>query len=141
MIRNYNTYSKVCTEMFLVNIRSMHILPRVVDAEMKQSKLNLDFIKFTNDLFCIMSMFKSPHSRIVPSCRSRLICINGSLGEMSLSEMGSRAGKPRGFGGYRNPLLLASGGIFFDFSKRRHVLQTLNSAKLGSKNSVRRTAK
>jgi len=64
MIRNYNTYSKVCTEMFLVNVRSLHVLPRVVDPELMQSKLNLDFIKFTNDLFCIMSMLKSPHSRI-----------------------------------------------------------------------------
>jgi hypothetical protein len=35
---------------------------------------------------------------------------------------------------------LASRGIFFEFSVRRHVLQTLNSAKLGSSNSVRRTA-
>jgi len=50
--------------MFLVNVRSTHILPRVVDAELMQSKLNLDFIKFTNDLFCVMSMLKSPHSRI-----------------------------------------------------------------------------
>jgi len=60
----YDTYGKVCTEMFLVNVRSMHVLPRVVDAEPMQSKLNLDFIKFTNDLFCIMSMLTSPHSRI-----------------------------------------------------------------------------
>jgi hypothetical protein len=67
--------------------------------------------------------------------------MNGSLGEMSHSEVGSRAGKPRGFGGYRNPLVLASGGVFFEFSERRHVLQALNSAKLGSTNSVRRTAK
>jgi len=50
--------------MFLVNVRSMHVLPRVVGAELMQSKLNLDFIKFTNDLFCIMSMLKSLHSRI-----------------------------------------------------------------------------
>jgi hypothetical protein len=50
--------------MFLVNVRSVHVLPRVVDAELMQSKLNLDFIKFTNYLFCIMSMLKSPHSRI-----------------------------------------------------------------------------
>jgi hypothetical protein len=49
--------------MFLVNVRSMHVLPRVVDAEPMQSKLNFDFIKFTNDLFCIMFMLKSPHSR------------------------------------------------------------------------------
>jgi hypothetical protein len=42
----------------------MHVLPRVVHAELMQSKLNLDFIEFTNDLFCIMSMLKSPHSRI-----------------------------------------------------------------------------
>jgi hypothetical protein len=46
----YNTYGKVCTEMFLVNIRSMHVLPRVVDMEVMQSKLNLDFMNFTNDL-------------------------------------------------------------------------------------------
>jgi len=39
--------------MFLVNVRSMHALPRVIDAELMQSKLNVDFIKFTNDLFCI----------------------------------------------------------------------------------------
>jgi len=50
-----------------VNVRSMHVLPRVVDAELMQSKLNLDFIKFTNDLICIMSMLKSPHSGIVVS--------------------------------------------------------------------------
>jgi len=50
--------------MFLVNVRSVHVLPRVVDPELMQSKLNLDFIKFTNDLFCIMSMLKSPHNRI-----------------------------------------------------------------------------
>jgi len=50
--------------MFLVNVRSMYVLPRVVDAELMQFKLNLDFIKFTNVLFCIMSMLKSPHSRI-----------------------------------------------------------------------------
>jgi len=50
--------------MFLVNVRSMHVLPRVVDTELMQFKLNLDFIKFTNDLFCIMSMLKSPHSRV-----------------------------------------------------------------------------
>jgi hypothetical protein len=47
-----------------VNVRSMHVLPTVVDAELMQSKLNLGFIKFTNDLFCIMSMLKSPYSRI-----------------------------------------------------------------------------
>ena len=47
-----------------MNVRSMHLLPRVVDAELMQSKLNLDFIKFTNDLVCIMSTLKSPHSRI-----------------------------------------------------------------------------
>jgi hypothetical protein len=57
-------YGKVCTEMFLVNVRYMHTLPRVVNAELMQSKLNLDFIKFTNDLSCITSMLKSPHSRI-----------------------------------------------------------------------------
>jgi len=34
--------------MFLVNVRPMYVLPRVVDAELMQSKLNLDFIKFTN---------------------------------------------------------------------------------------------
>jgi hypothetical protein len=39
--------------MFPVNVRSMHVLPRVVGAELMQSKLNVDFIKFTNDLFCI----------------------------------------------------------------------------------------
>jgi len=50
--------------MFLVKFRSRHVLPRVVDAELMQSKLNLDFIKSTNDLLCIMSMLKSPHSRI-----------------------------------------------------------------------------
>jgi hypothetical protein len=65
---------------------------------------------------------------------------NGSLGEMRLSDIGSRLGKPRGFVGYGNPWVLASSGIFFEFSERRHVLQTLNSAKLGSSNSVRRTA-
>ena len=32
-----------------MNVRSMHVLPRVVDAELMQSELNLDFIKFTND--------------------------------------------------------------------------------------------
>jgi hypothetical protein len=49
MIRGvqYDTYGKICTEMFLVNVRSMYVLPRVVDAEIMQSKLNLDFIKFT----------------------------------------------------------------------------------------------
>jgi len=46
-----------------VNVRSMHVLTRVVDAELMQSKLNLNIIKFTNYLFCIMSMLKSPHSR------------------------------------------------------------------------------
>jgi len=50
--------------MFLVNVRSVHVLPRVVDAELIQSKLNLDFIKFTNDSFCIMSVLKSLYSRI-----------------------------------------------------------------------------
>jgi hypothetical protein len=54
----------MCTEMFLVNVRSVHVLPRVVDAGLMQSKLNLDFVKFANDLFCIMSMLKSLHSRI-----------------------------------------------------------------------------
>jgi len=29
----YETYGKVCTEMFLVNVRSMHVSPRVVDAK------------------------------------------------------------------------------------------------------------
>jgi len=53
-----------------VNVRSMYVLPTVVDAELMQSKLNLDFIKFTNDLFCIMPMLKSPHSRVsVSLCR------------------------------------------------------------------------
>ena len=47
-----------------MNVRSMHVLPRVVDAELMQSKLNLDFIKFTNDLFCIMSTLNSPQNRI-----------------------------------------------------------------------------
>jgi hypothetical protein len=47
-----------------VNVRSMNVMLRVVDAKLMQSKLNLDFINFTNDLFCIMSMLKSPHSRI-----------------------------------------------------------------------------
>jgi hypothetical protein len=42
----------------------MHVLPRVVDAELLQSKLNLDFINFTNDLFCVTSVFKLPHSKI-----------------------------------------------------------------------------
>jgi hypothetical protein len=42
----------------------MHVLPRVVDAELLQSKLNLDFIKFTNDIFCVTSMLKSPHNKI-----------------------------------------------------------------------------
>jgi hypothetical protein len=50
--------------MFLVNVGSMHVLPRVVDAELMQSRLNLDFINFTIVLFCKMSMLKSPHSRI-----------------------------------------------------------------------------
>jgi hypothetical protein len=50
--------------MFLVHVGSMHVLPRVVDVELIQSKLNLDLINFTNYLFCIMSMLKSPHSRI-----------------------------------------------------------------------------
>jgi hypothetical protein len=36
--------------MFLVNVRSMYVLPSVADAELMKSKLNLDFIKFTNDL-------------------------------------------------------------------------------------------
>ena len=55
----YDTYGKVCTELFLVNVRSMHVLPRVVDAEIMQSKLNFGFINFTNALFCIMSMSMS----------------------------------------------------------------------------------
>jgi hypothetical protein len=42
----------------------MHVLPRVVNAELLQSKLNLDFIKFTNDLFCVTSVLKSPHNKI-----------------------------------------------------------------------------
>jgi hypothetical protein len=42
----------------------MHVLPRVVDAELLQSKLNLDFMKFTNDLFCLTSMLKSLHNKI-----------------------------------------------------------------------------
>ena len=50
-----------------MNVRSVHVLPRVVEAELMQSRLNLDLIKFTNDLFCIMSMLKSPHRRIVVS--------------------------------------------------------------------------
>jgi hypothetical protein len=50
--------------MFLVNVRPVRVMPRVVDAKQMQSKLNLDFIKFTNDLFYIISMLKSPHSRI-----------------------------------------------------------------------------
>jgi hypothetical protein len=42
--------------MFVVNVRSMHVLPRVVDADLMQSKLNLDFIKFTNNsLRCELS--------------------------------------------------------------------------------------
>jgi hypothetical protein len=60
----YDTYGKVWTETFLVNVRSMHVLPRVVDAELLQSKLNLDFIKFTNDLFCVTSVLKWPHNKI-----------------------------------------------------------------------------
>jgi hypothetical protein len=32
----YDTYGKVCTEMFLVNVRSMHVLHGVVDAELMQ---------------------------------------------------------------------------------------------------------
>jgi hypothetical protein len=55
----YGAYGKVCTEMFLVNVRSVHVLPRVVDAKLMQSKLDLDFIKFTNDLFCIRSISMS----------------------------------------------------------------------------------
>jgi len=27
----YDTCGKVCTEIFLVNVRSMHVLPRLVD--------------------------------------------------------------------------------------------------------------
>jgi hypothetical protein len=50
--------------MFLVNVISMHVLPRIVEAEILQSKLNLDFIKFANNLFCIMSTLKSPQIRI-----------------------------------------------------------------------------
>jgi hypothetical protein len=42
----------------------MHVLPRVVDAELLQSKLNLDFIKFTNDLFCVTSLLKSQYNKI-----------------------------------------------------------------------------
>jgi hypothetical protein len=60
----YDTYGKVCTETFLVNVRSMYVLPIVVDAELLQSKLNLDFIKFTNNLFCVTSVLKSPHNKI-----------------------------------------------------------------------------
>jgi hypothetical protein len=60
----YDTYGKVCTETFLVNVRSMHVLPSVVDAELLQSKLNLEFIKFTDDLFCMTSVLKSPHNKI-----------------------------------------------------------------------------
>jgi hypothetical protein len=61
---NYDTYSKVCTETFQVYVRTMHVLHRVVDAEILQSKLNLDFIKVTNDLFCVTSVLKSPHNKI-----------------------------------------------------------------------------
>jgi hypothetical protein len=64
----YDTYGKVCTETFLVNVRSMHILPKVVDAQLLQSKLNLDFIKLTNDLFCMTSVLKSPHNYIWFNC-------------------------------------------------------------------------
>jgi hypothetical protein len=60
----YDTYGEVCTETFIVNVRSMHVLPRGVDAELLQSKLNLDFIKLTNDLFCVTSVLKSPHNKI-----------------------------------------------------------------------------
>jgi hypothetical protein len=42
----------------------MHVLPRFVDVELLQSKLNLDFIKFTNDLFCVTSVLKLPHNKI-----------------------------------------------------------------------------
>ena len=55
---------KIYTEMFLVNVRSMHVFPQLVDEELIQSKLNLDFIKFTNYLFCIRPMLKISHSRI-----------------------------------------------------------------------------
>jgi hypothetical protein len=60
----YDTYGKICTETFLVNVRSLHVLPRVVNAELLQSKLNLDFIKITNDLFCVTSVLKSLHNKI-----------------------------------------------------------------------------
>jgi hypothetical protein len=50
--------------MFLVNFRSMHVLPKLLDAELMQSQLNLDFIMFTNNLFFIMSMLKSLYGRI-----------------------------------------------------------------------------
>jgi hypothetical protein len=59
-----DTYGEVCTETFLVNVRSLHVLPWVVDAELLQSKLNLDFIKFTHDLFCVTSVLKSPHNKV-----------------------------------------------------------------------------
>jgi len=32
--------------MLLVNVRSMHVLPRVVDMELMQSKLKFGFYKF-----------------------------------------------------------------------------------------------
>jgi hypothetical protein len=42
----------------------MYVLPRVVDTELLHSRLNLDFIKFTNDLFYVTTVLKSPHNKI-----------------------------------------------------------------------------
>jgi len=50
--------------MFLVNVRAMHALPRVFRCGTNAVQIELDFIKFTNDLLCVMSVLKSPHSRI-----------------------------------------------------------------------------
>jgi hypothetical protein len=68
--------------MFLVNVRSIHVLPRVVDAELMQSKLNLDLINFTNYLFCIMSMLKFPHSKIGVT--------ETKLGQVGIDEFGAK---------------------------------------------------
>jgi hypothetical protein len=48
-------------------------------------------------------VYSHVHHAEVADQVGRLICIHGRLGEMSISDIGSRLGKPRGFGGYRNP--------------------------------------
>jgi hypothetical protein len=45
----------------------MHVSPGVMDAELLQSKLNLDFIKYTNSLFCVTPVLKLPHNKIAVS--------------------------------------------------------------------------